>query len=160
MAYTPTEWSKGDIITAEKLNNIENGISNNLASVIDTGVDAYVPNHSAGIIKIGDNNYTLRVPTTFYYIQELYIDEVGYVLPDVWNTIYQFYDTYNILPCLVNNNVSLQNEITLSFTYCTEIKSVYNSTSDEWTYSVSFGDKVYTTNNQYEGQLVRQAIQE
>ena len=25
MAYTPTEWKSGDVITAEKLNNIENG---------------------------------------------------------------------------------------------------------------------------------------
>lgn len=159
MSYTPTEWKKGDIISAEKLNNIESGISNNLTSVTNTGVEDYIPNHPAGIIKIGDNNYTLRVPTAFYYMQELYIDEV-YVLPDVWNTIYQFYDSYNILPCLVNDNVSLQNEITLGFIYCTEIKSTYDSTSDEWTYSVSFGDKVYTTNDQYEGQLVRQADQE
>ena len=26
MAYTPTEWKSGDVITAEKLNNIEEGI--------------------------------------------------------------------------------------------------------------------------------------
>ena len=26
MAYTPTEWKNGDVITAEKLNKIENGI--------------------------------------------------------------------------------------------------------------------------------------
>lgn len=29
MAYEPTEWKNGDIITAEKLNKIENGIANN-----------------------------------------------------------------------------------------------------------------------------------
>ena len=28
MAYTPTTWQSGDTITAEKLNNIESGISN------------------------------------------------------------------------------------------------------------------------------------
>lgn len=28
MAYVPNEWATGDIITAEKLNNIENGIEN------------------------------------------------------------------------------------------------------------------------------------
>ena len=27
MAYTPTEWKDGDVITAEKLNNIESGIT-------------------------------------------------------------------------------------------------------------------------------------
>ena len=26
MAYTPTEWKSGDVITAEKLNNIEDGV--------------------------------------------------------------------------------------------------------------------------------------
>jgi hypothetical protein len=26
MAYTPTDWKTGDVITAEKLNNIENGV--------------------------------------------------------------------------------------------------------------------------------------
>ena len=28
MSYTPTTWADGDLITAEKLNNIENGIAN------------------------------------------------------------------------------------------------------------------------------------
>ena len=28
MAYEPTEWKKGDVITAEKMNKIENGITN------------------------------------------------------------------------------------------------------------------------------------
>ena len=28
MAYTPTEWKSGDVITAEKLNNIEEGVQN------------------------------------------------------------------------------------------------------------------------------------
>lgn len=27
MAYTPTEWQDGDVITAEKLNKIENGVA-------------------------------------------------------------------------------------------------------------------------------------
>ena len=27
MAYTPTEWKSGDVITAEKLNNIEDGVA-------------------------------------------------------------------------------------------------------------------------------------
>jgi len=27
MAYTPTEWKSGDVITAEKLNNLENGVA-------------------------------------------------------------------------------------------------------------------------------------
>lgn len=29
MAYTPTTWTSGDIITSQKLNKIENGVANN-----------------------------------------------------------------------------------------------------------------------------------
>lgn len=28
MAYTPTTWSDGDLITAEKLNKLESGVQN------------------------------------------------------------------------------------------------------------------------------------
>ena len=29
MAYTPTNWQTGDVVTAEKMNHIEDGIKNN-----------------------------------------------------------------------------------------------------------------------------------
>lgn len=32
MAYSPTEWHNGDIISAEKLNKLENGVANGSAS--------------------------------------------------------------------------------------------------------------------------------
>jgi hypothetical protein len=35
MAYIPTEWETGDIITAEKLNNIEDGIVANEEAIAD-----------------------------------------------------------------------------------------------------------------------------
>lgn len=35
MAYTPTEWETGDVITAAKLNNIENGIVVNEEAIDD-----------------------------------------------------------------------------------------------------------------------------
>lgn len=34
MSYTPTQWSTGDTITAEKLNKLENGIANSGGSLI------------------------------------------------------------------------------------------------------------------------------
>lgn len=34
MAYTPTEWETGDVITAEKLNKMESGIAANSAGMI------------------------------------------------------------------------------------------------------------------------------
>ena len=36
MSYTPTEWSTGDIVTAEKLNKIENGILSSGAYIVET----------------------------------------------------------------------------------------------------------------------------
>ena len=40
--YTPTEWATGDLITAEKLNNIETGIGANETAIggLDTRVSA------------------------------------------------------------------------------------------------------------------------
>ncbi|MDN6491158.1 MAG: hypothetical protein L0K14_00530, partial [Leuconostoc sp.] len=37
MAYTPTEWKKGDTITSEKLNKIENGVATEKGPKGDTG---------------------------------------------------------------------------------------------------------------------------
>ena len=34
MAYTPTEWTSGDVITAEKLNKIEGGVAESGASAL------------------------------------------------------------------------------------------------------------------------------
>ncbi len=39
MAYTPTEWKNGDVITAEKLNNIERGIENSGVFTIHVTAD-------------------------------------------------------------------------------------------------------------------------
>lgn len=46
MSYTPTEWSTGDVITAEKLNNIEQGIVSHdvfvVTSINDDSLNAFV----------------------------------------------------------------------------------------------------------------------
>lgn len=45
MSYVPTEWETGDIVTAEKLNKLENGlstVSNNIVIVNATMADEYV----------------------------------------------------------------------------------------------------------------------
>ena len=39
MAYTPTEWKSGDVITAEKLNNMEEGISDSNVLIVNTHWD-------------------------------------------------------------------------------------------------------------------------
>lgn len=45
MAYTPTEWATGDIITAEKLNKMENGIA-------VAGLQLYGPYKASGTATI------------------------------------------------------------------------------------------------------------
>lgn len=47
MAYTRTEWNTGDLITAEKLNNLENGVSALDAAEINTVTVEVTPGHSA-----------------------------------------------------------------------------------------------------------------
>jgi len=39
MSYTPTEWKNGDIVTAEKLNKLENGVSGIGSGVLSVGVE-------------------------------------------------------------------------------------------------------------------------
>lgn len=34
MAYTPTEWQTGDIVTAEKLNKLENGVADSSGGIL------------------------------------------------------------------------------------------------------------------------------
>ena len=41
MAYTPTEWATGDVITAQKLNKMEQGIAG-------AGMQLYGPYHASG----------------------------------------------------------------------------------------------------------------
>lgn len=44
MSYVPTEWATGDVVTAEKLNNMESGIKGNEHMVLYAGV--VVPNET------------------------------------------------------------------------------------------------------------------
>lgn len=39
MSYTPTEWNTGDIVTAEKLNKLENGVASGGIFIVNTLVD-------------------------------------------------------------------------------------------------------------------------
>lgn len=50
MAYTPTEWATGDVITAQKLNKAENAIAANDAAIaaIPAGLQLYGPYTAVG----------------------------------------------------------------------------------------------------------------
>ena len=54
MSYTPTEWKTGDVITADKLNNIDQGIVNCLAPdliIKATDTKPYPHEYNATLIK-------------------------------------------------------------------------------------------------------------
>lgn len=61
MAYIPTEWKNGDVITAEKLNNIEEGIEENSNfKLIDCAYyqgNCYSPYSDIEVRKIIDDGY-------------------------------------------------------------------------------------------------------
>lgn len=97
MSYTPTTWTTGDIITATKMNKIENGIANAGSAVIVTetnntldktfaeiydlihsGTPCYIKRIEGGAISDLDSTYV-------YYIQ---------LMPIV--AIYKYNDNYRI----------------------------------------------------------------
>ena len=49
MAYTPTEWRNGDVITAEKLNHIENGIGGSDGRAADFTIEQSGSDYSLSV---------------------------------------------------------------------------------------------------------------
>lgn len=76
MAYTPTEWKTGDVITAAKLNNMEQGIETSVHIFDATNIQPF-----DGLIKTGvDFDATTAYPVPSYALQpnaEYLIDEDG-----------------------------------------------------------------------------------
>lgn len=50
MAYTPTNWQDGDIITADKLNHLEQGIAANGQAIEDATLEFSDPNNDGNIV--------------------------------------------------------------------------------------------------------------
>lgn len=87
MAYEPTEWKKGDVITAEKMNKIENGIVGNAGSnprilVLEYEELAQPRSYTLGklvnitvqeIIDAYTNGYFIVFPLMYEYILHYYL---------------------------------------------------------------------------------------
>lgn len=58
MSYVPTNWATGDVITAEKLNNIENGI-------VDSGKAVFV----ITVVTLNSNQHSFTFDKTFTEIK-------------------------------------------------------------------------------------------
>lgn len=65
--YTPTEWATGDVITAEKLNNIESGIENN-----ESGIDAVKTLYVTVTLTWGGGTPTVTLDKTYDEMLESY----------------------------------------------------------------------------------------
>ena len=91
MSYTPTEWKSGDVITSEKLNNLEQGVA-----------DA-----SGG----GGGGGTLVVEKTL-------VGE-GYALGETWQTIYDAAKSGKAV--LLRNVYEEGGEYDVSISYVTEV---------------------------------------
>ena len=88
MAYTPTEWETGDIITAEKLNNIENGIVINEEAIADAtlhgvymlagdGTLDFSTQQTTFVLTSGDIDDVVSNPDKFYILKVKYYAAVG-----------------------------------------------------------------------------------
>lgn len=87
MAYTPTEWKNGDTITAEKLNNMEEGIN-----TLNVGGCLYIE-----ILSIDSENNTATLSKTFEEINNAFHNNLNIILSDssegyVYQLIYMFPD--------------------------------------------------------------------
>ena len=132
MGYTPTEWVNGDVITAEKLNKLENGVAS-----VAGGAD--------GVIVAPEQNVTLDDSGD---AAEISIDE-GYVLPEMipsnWlvtvNGLTLPYDNQSEYYFTVDSN-GYRYEVS----YYDNVASLYVSSVLTWevvagTYSVSIYEK-------------------
>ena len=86
MGYNMTEWQTGDVVTAEKINNMELGISNN---------DAYkAPGYLIEYINDGTNPEYLRLILRVGGIETLWDDLNGganFLIHDILNSVEYFY---------------------------------------------------------------------
>ena len=70
MSYTPTEWNSGDVITAEKLNKIENGVENSNAVLIVHSISGDGGSTLDKTWKEIHDAYVSGIPCILEYIDE------------------------------------------------------------------------------------------
>lgn len=104
MSYEKTTWETGDIVTAEKLNNIENGIENaGGGGVFVVGFqeggaalnktwkeihDAIASGKPAFVFGVDDENYTIDVVSAVYSVNVLLPPSSNYYIIVGSNDVY------------------------------------------------------------------------
>ena len=82
MSYTPNTWANGDTITAQKLNNIEQGVANNVPDAI---IDIYHSNNS------GDSYEFTIVSGSYNSLKTLFLNNIA---PSILVRIFDDYTNY------------------------------------------------------------------
>lgn len=116
MAYEPTNWQTGDVVTAEKLNNIESGISAN-ESIIVTFPPTYTDGGQYNVYLTSDltsteviNGYKMGKPVIFHIPEiEGYIETHEFWTPCIGirqDYIYQLAEEEPVWIFYINTNIS------------------------------------------------------
>lgn len=116
MSYTKQNWNSGDVITAEKLNKIENGVENSNSVLIIHRIS-------------GDGGYALD--KTWKEIHDAYVSGIPCILEDIDEWGGEVSTTYQ--PCFgidsqVHNNSSLVTNtygVTFDGSYATDSENGY-----------------------------------
>lgn len=146
MAYTKNEWKTGDVVTAEKLNNIEDGIESK-QDIIDENTDLKTKNLSvAGKVKTQlvpseDNKYNLGSNKKAW--KNLYVDKVYYHVGDTTDA------EGNIIPRFSNNAVQVESygdkatQVELRITnHAGNEETVFNALPNDYT-ALKFNDNEF-----------------
>ena len=104
MAYTPTVWANGDVITATKLNKAENGIAAAAAAsdaLFVLNVDMAADGQSATIDKT-----LAELSAAFGAAENVFVCSGGFIFVDMHFSQDDEYDGVTLgLPTVVNTNV-------------------------------------------------------
>lgn len=75
MSYTPTNWTAGDVVTAEKLNKVENGIADvaKISPVSDPYVTGQILRYLDGSGMVSDSINSVVEPFAYYF--DIDVDE-------------------------------------------------------------------------------------
>ena len=141
--------------------------NNKLATITvdETATDIYAPKvrvynnayvgygaRSAGTVHVGNTTTEMNVDNEIVRMSEQYNEESSkYELPWSWYDLYTMVVTYEMVPVLLEDTYNeTTGETDIKWIWCDELKSVYDSVGETFTYSVKFGSKTYTCTSEYD----------
>lgn len=126
MSYTPTNWATGDVITAEKLNNMENGIAN--AGSGTSAGNAVVFEFTA-TYDLQSHSYSVATDVTFEEVKsaflagKLCIAHIVESQDDIKDIVLNSKGVYNVEGTITTMGLGNNNSLSISY---------YVFSGDEW----------------------------